>query len=257
MAALEKLKLESPEVYSSATVTMGLSLGEFSSLCFSEALSFEDGVFLTMKRGEAMQYASDLTPSGMIAVTGITQPEVEQLLAEVNSLYAQESARDPAILIDSSLYKNDEKVLWIGNILSENMFSLSGTQWACQKVEELAAKYNVKSHTRLAVSGAFHTNLMLPARALLEDALSQVTFRSPKLPVISNFNGLPYQDKDLIRSNLLQQLVHPVQWAQTMSLMLSHESFAKKAYEIGPGNICKGIIKKINRRVDVSSVPAN
>lgn len=243
MASLEKLKLESPDLYNSATVTMGLSLGEYSSLCFSGALSFEDGVYLTMKRGEAMQYASDIKPSGMIAVTGITRDVIDQLLEEINLIYNTENNN-----------KNiNEKVIWIGNILSDNMFSLSGTIWACQKVEELSTKYNIKSCTKLAVSGAFHTDLMLPAKELLEEALQNVKFSTPKIPIVSNYNGLPYQNKEIIHSNLLNQLISPVQWELSMKNMMNHESFTKKTYEIGPGNICKGIIKKINRRVDVVS----
>merc|ERR1719201_2117611 len=153
MAAVEKLRSESPETVDSATCAMGLSLGEYSALCFAGAISFADGVKLTKLRGEAMQAASDAKPSGMVSVIGLDKGKVADLCKA-----ASDATGEPVA---------------IANFLCNGNYACSGSMAAVDKVAELAKpEFKARMAVKLAVAGAFHTDFMAPAVAALSAALA-------------------------------------------------------------------------------------
>jgi [acyl-carrier-protein] S-malonyltransferase len=235
MAALEKLKLMNPSNFPQCSITLGLSLGEYSALCCANSITFNEGVRLTSIRGKAMQFASDLTPSGMVSVVGLPQNVIEELCLQIGNLQ-------------------------IGTYLTDKNFSVSGGKEALETFMKLARDHEPQKMTLLPVAGAFHSSLMSSALPDLQEALSQTPIRLPEVPVISNTLGRPYESEEEIRRELLRQVVEPVQWKRSMDLLLSSESEAGKrfevAYEIGPGKVCAGILKTISRRAKVVSVSA-
>ena len=139
MAAVEKLKQESgQEALDEATVAMGLSLGEYSALCFSGALSFADGVKITKARGEAMQAASDAVETGMVSVIGLDSGKVQEVC-------------------DAATEKSGAKIQ-IANFLCKGNYAVSGDMAACDTVAEIAKPdFKARMTVKLAVAGAFHT----------------------------------------------------------------------------------------------------
>lgn len=140
MACLEKLKKDDPAAIESCTVAMGLSLGEYSALCFAGAFSFEDGVKLTKARGEAMQAAADASKSGMVAVVGLD-------IAAVNAICAAATAKSG-------------KPIAIANYLMDGNYAISGAIEACDAAREVAPSMGARMAVPLAVAGAFHTDFM-------------------------------------------------------------------------------------------------
>lgn len=217
---------------------MGLSLGEYTALCFAGAFSFDDGVRLTRARGLAMQHASLQRPGGMVGLSGVSVVQAQQLCQQVTA--------------------NTGEDLWIGNFLSDNKFALSGTQCALEGALQLVATGVVgqsASAIPLAVAGAFHTDMMAPARQALHEALQNIHISTPAIPVLSNVDSCQHSDAPDIASKLLAQLTTPVQWSATMQKIVTDPSF-QCAYEIGPGRVCAGILKSVNRRAKVVNIPA-
>ena len=184
-----------------------------------------------------MQFASDQNAGGMMGVSGLTECMATQLCEEAP--------------------KQSNEHITIGNYLSPSKFALSGGKLALEAAAVLLSSppYAGKtvSTTPLAVAGAFHTKLMEPAKVDLEKALELTPFHETQIPVISNVDGKPHSSPAEIRRKLGEQLITPVQWGLTMANMLGDPSF-ERAYEIGPGRVCSGIIKSINRRAKVVSV---
>jgi [acyl-carrier-protein] S-malonyltransferase len=234
MAALEKLKVDDLAAYESATVAMGLSLGEYSALCFAGAFSFEDGVKITKIRGEAMQAASDASSSGMVAVIGLSSDEVMKLCKAAS--------------------EKSGKHIEIANYLSNGNYAISGAKEACDVAREIAPEFKARMTVPLAVAGAFHTKFMEPAVERLKKALSEINIKSPRIPVISNVDGQPHFDPQEIREILAKQVTSPVQWENIMTQLLQSSDFTK-AYEIGPGTVCKGLVKRYGK-YEVISVTA-
>lgn len=234
MAAVEKLKQDSgAEAAEEATCAMGLSLGEYSALCFAGALSFADGVKITKARGEAMQAASDAVDSGMVSVIGLTSDKVSEL-CEVAS------------------EKSGEKVQ-IANFLCKGNYAVSGASAACDTLAEIAKpEFKARMTVKLAVAGAFHTDFMAPAVSSLEDILKEVEIKKPRIPVISNVDAKPHSDPDTIKKLLATQVTSPVLWENTMDLMLSKDF--EKAYELGPGKVTSGILKRFSKTAECSNI---
>jgi [acyl-carrier-protein] S-malonyltransferase len=194
-----------------------------------------------------MQEASDLRQGGMVAITGLDEEDLLKL-CEDSKVIAATQDRDN---FDTELY------LGIGNYLSDKHFTVSGDISACIALQEAALlRQEVKVVKLLAVSGAFHTPLMSPAQHALSAILEETSFTPETMscPVYSNVTGDSYYYHDStsqdIKTALLVQLVQPVMWNKSMSLLLSHPSF-QQAYEVGPGSVCSGIVKAHNRRAKV------
>jgi len=224
IAALEALKIESPDVLLAAEATAGLSLGEYTALVFSGVLSFEDGLKLVQKRGRAMQDASDATPSGMVSILGLERSQVEDLCNQARG--------DGTLQI--------AKLLCPGNIV------ISGTNAACERAAELALAMGAMKVVPLAVAGAFHTQIMHPADVILSEVIIGIDLKKPNIPVVSNVDAKPHSDPEEIRAILVKQVLQPVLWETSMQYLL--EQGFDTFYEVGPGRVLRGLLRRIDRK---------
>lgn len=229
LACLEKLRAEQPDVVDGCELTAGLSLGEYTALVFAGAMSFEDGLRVVQQRGEAMQAASDATPSGMVSV----------LLLDLEQVRA---IRDEA---------SQSGVIEIANYLCPGNIVLSGEQAACEKAVALTEQAGGKP-VPLPVAGAFHTDIMKPADEKLAAALAGVSLRTPDIPVVSNVDARPHEDPQRLAEILVEQVLSPVRWEDSLRYLLEQE--VDQFYEIGPGRVLAGLMKRINRKVPVTVV---
>lgn len=234
MAAVEKLRQEQGEdAVDAATCAMGLSLGEYSALCFADAISFADGVKITKARGEAMQAASDAADSGMVSVIGLSKDKVAELCAAASE-------------------KSGEKIQ-IANYLCNGNYAVSGSSKACDVVAEIAKpEFGARMTVKLAVAGAFHTDFMAPAVSALKEVLAEVRISKPRIPVISNVDAKPHSDPDTIKKLLATQVTSPVLWENTMNSVLS-KGF-ERAVELGPGKVTAGILKRFDKTAECTNV---
>ena len=231
LAALEALRKDQPAAVDHCVAAAGLSLGEYTALVFAGALTFADGLRVVKARGEAMQAAADASPGGMVSVLGLDQPAVEELCA----------AAAPVGPIR------------IANLLCPGNIVVSGSVAACEVVEKSAESKGGRT-VRLAVAGAFHTPFMKPADEALAAALRGVTIRPPRAPVWSNVDARPHTDPDEIRGLLVRQVLHPVLWEQTIRGLLADG--CDRFYEIGPGRVLAGLLKRVQRKADCVNVSA-
>ncbi len=199
----------------------GHSLGEFSALVAAGALSFEDGLTLVARRAQAMQRACELEPSTMAAILGLDDTVVENACREMGEIVVPANYNSPGQIVISG--------------------SVKGIEQAVEKLTALGAKRALV----LKVGGAFHSPLMEPARAELETAIDATAFSTPVCPVYQNVTALPSVDPAQIRLNLKKQLTAPVRWTQSVQQML--KDGASVFYEVGPGSVLQGLIKKIDR----------
>ncbi len=232
LSALEVLKQSEASAVSSCQAAAGLSLGEYTALVCAGAMSFADGLKVVQRRGEAMQAAADATPSGMVSVLGLEAEKVEELCRRAG----------------------DAGKVQIANLLGPGNIVVSGTKAACDVVERLAPEAGAMKTIRLAVAGAFHTDIMKPADEQLAAALKQIDIHPPRVPVWSNVDAQPHTDPAEIRSLLVRQVLQPVLWEQLMRNLLA-QGF-DKFYEIGPGRVLAGLLKRIQRKAEVVNVGA-
>jgi len=228
MAAVEKLRAteDGAATVDAANMCMGLSLGEYTALAFAGAISFEDGVRITKARGEAMQAASEAASSGMVSVIGLDSDKVAELCAA-----ASEAAGEP---------------IAIANFLCPGNYACSGAASAVEKVVEMAKpEFKARMAVKLAVAGAFHTDFMAPAVAKLEEVLASVEVSKPRIPVVSNVDAKAHSDPEVIKSILTKQVTAPVQW-ETMMKDLVATGF-DAGYELGPGKVLSGIMKRVDK----------
>ena len=231
LAALELLRQESPQTVDECAAAAGLSLGEYTAIVFAGAMEFEAGLRLVQQRGQAMQEASDRTPSGMVSILGLDRSQVEQLCDEV---------------------RQAGEILQCANFLCPANIAVSGHNAACERIAEAAAKAGAMKVVPLAVAGAFHTPIMDSAVERLAAALSDVPMQKPRIPVISNVDAQPHDDPEEMRQLLIRQVVSPVRWEDSMRYLLSegYDSF----YEIGAGRVLRGLLKRIDRRATCENV---
>lgn len=232
LAALEQLKINEPDALSSVAAAAGLSLGEYTALVYSGALTFDAGLKVVQARGRAMQAAADATPSGMVSILGLEIPDIEVLASEARSAGKLE----------------------IANYLCPGNTVLSGALPALERLEQLAVDRGGIRTIRLAVAGAFHTDLMKPADEKLADALASVTILPPVVPVWSNVDAKPHTDPKEIRDLLIRQVLSPVKWEESMRGLLADG--IDRFYEIGPGRVLAGLLKRVNRKGDIRNIAA-
>ncbi|MBQ8778186.1 MAG: ACP S-malonyltransferase [Alistipes sp.] len=205
----------------------GHSLGEFSALVASEALSFEDGLQLVAKRAMAMQKCCESQPGGMAAILGLDDATIEQVCEEIDGVVIAANYNCPGQLVISGA--ND------------------AVDAACVKLKEAGARRAL----RLPVGGAFHSPLMEAARVELEQAISEVEFHTPVCPIYQNVDAKPQTDPEIIKANIIAQLTAPVRWTQIAQNMIADgcDNFV----ELGPGAVLQGMIKKVSAEVSVES----
>ncbi len=191
-----------------ADVTAGLSLGEYTALYAAGVISFEDGLLLVQKRGQAMQAAADATKGAMVSIIGLDEENVRQLCAEAS---------------------NDELLVPV-NFNCPGQIVISGSQSACWRAEALAAKYGALNAVRLEVAGAFHTEMMASAAETLKQALSNCEMSEQSdVKIIANINAEYYGSAEKIAEGLTKQLTSPILWQKCMERLLADgvESFTR------------------------------
>lgn len=210
----------------------GHSLGEFSALVACGALRFEDALLLVSARAQAMQAACEQAPGTMAAVLGLPDEQVEDICNQI-----------------SMQPTNANSVVVAANFNCPGQVVISGdidaVDAACQVLKEAGARRAL----RLPVGGAFHSPLMQPAAEDLAEAINKTEFHKPFCPIYQNATALPSTDPEIIRENLLKQLTAPVRWTQSVQHMIADG--ANEFYEFGPGDVLKGLIRKINPDVQV------
>ena len=207
------------------TMVAGHSLGEFSALVAAEALHWEDALRLVSQRAQAMQEACELQPGTMAAVLALADEKVAEVCDSIEDVVVAANYNCPGQVVISG--------------------SLSGVDAACKALKEAGAKRALK----LPVGGAFHSPLMQPAAERLQTAIMGTTFHTPKCPVYQNVSAKAEMDKDVIQRQVLEQLTSPVRWTQSVQQMIADG--ATTFYEFGPGDVLKGLIRKINPEVEV------
>ncbi|MBO7234120.1 MAG: ACP S-malonyltransferase [Paludibacteraceae bacterium] len=204
----------------------GHSLGEFSALVAAGAMSFEDGLRLVSKRAMAMQKACELEPSTMAAIIGLDDELVDEVCDSIT-----------------------EHVVVAANFNCPGQVVISGAVEGIEKACAMLTEKGAKRALKLSVGGAFHSPLMQPAAEELKAAIMETRFQTPKCPVYQNVNAYPQVEPDKIRENLVAQLTAPVRWTQTVKNMIADG--ATEFYELGPGDVLKGLIRKVSREVVV------
>jgi len=218
----------------------GLSLGQYTALHLGGVFAFEEGLKLVAARGRYMQEAAIAVPSGMVALAGSV---------------------DEAKAIELCQQAAGDDVLVPANFNAPGQIVVSGSLNACQRILPLAEAAGFKA-IPLKVAGAFHSPLMQPAADRMADQLAKVNFSAPKQPVYANVTAALHQDAASIRKLLIDQIVKPVRWEQTMQSLLGGGD--ARWVELAPGRVLTGLLKRINRRLPVDSlatadmlIPAN
>ncbi len=230
-AILEVFKTNPATSNITADITAGLSLGEYTALYAAGVISFEDALILVQKRGEAMQAASDATEGGMVSIIGLEKEQVEQLCEEAR----------------------ENELLTAVNFNCPGQVVVSGSKNACARAEKLAEKYRAIKAVPLAVAGAFHTEMMSSAAEKLKNAIENCQIQPPlNISVIANINADYYQSSEKIAEGLIKQLTSPLLWQKCMERLLADG--VEKFYEIGPGRVLTGLMRRINRKIKVENI---
>ena len=211
-----------------AKAVAGHSLGEFSALVAAGVLSFEDGLSLVSKRAMAMQRACGIERGTMAAVLGLEDKIVEEVCASADGVVVAANYNCPGQLVISGAFEAVER--------------------ACETLKEAGARRALL----LPVGGAFHSPLMEPAREELAFAIESTPFNAPKVPIYQNVIATAVTELETLKENLVAQLTAPVKWTQSVQKMWS-DGFDQYV-ECGPGNVLQGLVKKIEREAEVSSV---
>ncbi|UCH12678.1 MAG: ACP S-malonyltransferase [Candidatus Omnitrophota bacterium] len=207
---------------------LGLSLGEYTALIAANSMLFQDAVKLTRKRGEYMEEASEKNPGGMVSIIGLGYDTVREI--------ANESGAE------------------VANLNSPGQIVLSGTAESIKKAADIASKKGAKRAIFLKVSGAFHSSLMAEAGHRLAKDLENVAVVAPKIPIVSNVTANSTSNPEDIKQNLIDQVSTTTHWEE--SILRISRNGVKTFLEIGPGNVLKGLLKRIDPNLTCHSIPA-
>jgi [acyl-carrier-protein] S-malonyltransferase len=196
----------------------GHSLGEYTALVASGALSLSDGTRLVIERGDAMNAAAEEQPGTMAALIGIADDDAEA---------ACQRAEDD---------------VWVANYNAPGQVVIAGTKQGVATATDRAKELGARKVLPIPVSGAFHTQLMLPARARLRQALEEVDFHSPEVPVMANVDARVHTDPSEWPGLLSSQLCSPVRWRQTLEALSGRG--ATLLAELGPGGVLTGMVRR-------------
>jgi len=213
----------------------GHSLGEYSALYAAGVLDFEAALRLVKLRGELMHQAGLNNPGTMAAIMGLAPESVEAVCSEVTASMSSES-----------------QVVQCANFNSPEQTVISGSIDAVTQAMAVAKERGAKLAKKLSVGGAFHSPLMASARAGLQQALAATTFHSAQYPIYTNVTAKAEQDSNRLRDLLDQQLTSPVRWLATIETMIADG--AQSFYEVGPGNVLAGLMKRINKNFVVTTI---
>ncbi len=219
VVAQQMMTIERPQMVA------GHSLGEFSALVACGALRFEDALLLVSARAQAMQAACEANPGTMAAVLGLPDEQVDEICKKQSGIVVAANFNCPGQVVISGETETVDA--------------------ACVAMKEAGARRAL----RLPVGGAFHSPLMAPAAEDLKAAILKTEFRKPFCPIYQNVSAKAETEPEIIRENLLKQLTAPVRWTQSVQNMIADG--ATEFYEFGPGDVLKGLIRKINPEVQV------
>lgn len=211
----------------SPQMVAGHSLGEFSALTATGALSFDDGLRLVAQRAQAMQDACNQSQGTMAAVLALADEVVEEVCVNTGGIVVAANYNCPGQLVISG--------------------EVPAVEAACEQLKEKGAKRALL----LPVGGAFHSPLMEPAREQLAEAIRQTSFIKPSCPIYQNVTAQATQDIDNIKDNLIAQLTGPVRWTQ--SIIAMRKDGATQFVECGPGKVLQGLVRKIDNEVHVQA----
>tara|TARA_B110001454_G_scaffold218767_1_gene247825 strand:+ start:52 stop:915 length:864 start_codon:yes stop_codon:yes gene_type:complete len=234
---LKKTDITQPAIFIHSTILFninsvnadayaGHSLGEFSALLCSGSLTFEDALKLVLIRARAMEKACKNNETTMAAILGLDDTFVNSVCDNIPNVVPANYNCPGQIVISGSKSSIDK---------------------ACESIKEIGGKTIV-----LPVGGAFHSSYMESAKKELEDAIKSLKFNKPDKPIYQNFDANPHIDIEKIKKNLINQLTSPVLWKQTINKLIADNY--KSFIECGPGRVLQGLVKKINRDMDVSSI---
>ncbi len=204
----------------------GHSLGEFTALVAADALDLEDGLRLVQERGRLMQQAAEQSPGAMAAILGLDRTAVEAIC--------------------------DEAGAEVCNLNAPGQVVIGGTPEAVESALALALERGAQRGVRLKVSGAFHTSLIAPAAQGMARAVAAAPLRDPRAPIIANTTAEPLTTAGALRDELVHQLTRPVEWQRSVEYMQSQG--AQGAIEFGPGRVLSGLIRRIDRSLEVRNV---
>lgn len=204
----------------------GHSLGEYTALAAAGVVDFATAVYLSRERGRLMYDAGLKEPGTMAAVLGLEQMVVEEICRQAG--------------------------VAIANVNCPGQLAISGSAGNIARASEMAKAKGASRVVPLQVSGAFHSPLMQPAVEGMQTALSKVSFRDPAVPIIANVTAEPLTYGTQIKGELLKQLTSPVQWQRSVEYMLGKGT--KAFYEIGPGKVLAGLIRRINRETEIENL---
>jgi [acyl-carrier-protein] S-malonyltransferase len=208
----------------------GHSLGEYSALVSAGAIQFYDAIKIVRKRGQVMQQSGIDNPGTMAAVIGADTDKVEEI-CKIASL---------------------DGIVQCANFNSPGQIVISGSVKAVHRAMDLCKNDGAKIVKELVVSGAFHSTLMQSAKDKLKSVLDETNFYDAKIPVYANVSAKPVANKDKIKSVLFEQVTSPVRWEETIQNMIAdgYDEF----YEVGPGKVLQGLLKRINREINCISI---
>jgi [acyl-carrier-protein] S-malonyltransferase len=230
LAVLEVVRNETSLNTVKPVATAGLSLGEYTALAYAGALRFEDAVKLVWRRGNAMHEAGLKRKGGMLSVVGLDEAKIAEVVAKAKS----------AGYVTAANFNSPEQVV------------LSGEPAGLDEADRVAKETGARLTVKLNVSGAFHSELMAPAAEELQRALAEVEISKPNTPVVSNVTGEYFAHPEQIREMLVRQLTHPVQWSKSMQRMIADG--VNRFFELGPGRVLAGLLRRIDRGVPCDSV---
>ncbi|MGI2261721.1 ACP S-malonyltransferase [Candidatus Cardinium hertigii] len=207
----------------------GHSLGEIAALVASKVIPFEDGLYLVAVRSKAMQKACQLCPGTMAAVLGLTDEVVEAICARIT-----------------------QEVVVPANYNCPGQLVISGSQAGVTLAIEALMQAGARKVIPLQVEGGFHSPLMAPAQENFSTALASISFAKATCPIYQNVTGLPVTDPQIIKENLLQQLVAPIYWTKTIHHMV--QNGISECIECGPGTVLQGLTRKIIPDLSIGSL---
>ena len=226
MAIFSYFKQRLGDEFPACHAAAGLSLGEYTALVAAGAVDFEHGLRLVKRRGELMQMACEMYPSGMASIIGLDREIVENCCQEAS----------------------ENGVISVCNLNAPGSIAVGGEMPALHVTMEIAKRMGAKRVIPLKVAGGFHTRLMKPAEEQLAEEIACTPFRKPEFPVVANLSAQYVDDPEAIRNSLISQLTNPVLWADSMQLLI--KDGVSRFFEIGPGNVLSGLMRRIDRSAE-------
>lgn len=206
--------------------TAGHSLGEYSSLATAGALSIKETIDLVSKRGELMEKACNDSPGGMSAIIGIDSSSVKEVCEETGT--------------------------YLSNINTSNQIIIAGKKENLVNAMDLASRLGAKKAIPLPVAGAFHSALMSSAQQELNSVIDDANFEDAVVPIVANTSAEAITDKGSLRDELKTQLQNCVLWSDSINYMI--EEKVETFYEIGPGSVLSGMLKRIDSNLSVKNI---